>query len=67
MLTARIYVLLWLLLTAVAVNTFLNDSFSYGTTMILGFSASILAGAGLLVVYPALLTERVSSWRKTPK
>lgn len=61
MLTARIYGLLWLLVMAAAATVYLTDSFSFATTMVLGFVASVLAGTGLLTVYPALLTERVSS------
>jgi hypothetical protein len=65
MLAARIYGLLWLLVMAAAAAVYLTDSFSFETTMILGFIASILAGTGILTVYPALMTEAVSSERKT--
>ena len=64
---AKIYGLMCLLVTAVAAALYLIDSFNFATTMILGFIASVLAGAGLLVVYPALMTEDVSSARKASK
>ncbi|MDQ3750034.1 MAG: hypothetical protein M3367_13645 [Acidobacteriota bacterium] len=66
MLIARIYGLLCLLVAAAAVAVYLTGSFTIATTVILGFIASVLAGAGMLVVYPALLTERVSSRRSAP-
>lgn len=65
MLAARIYGLLWLLVTAAAVAVYLTDSFSFGTTIILGFIASVLAGTGILTVYPALMKEDVSSASRT--
>ena len=61
---AKIYGLMCLLVTAVAVTLYLTDYFNFATTMILGFIASVLAGAGLLVVYPAVMTEDISSGRK---
>ena len=64
MLIARIYALSWILVVGAVGVLHVTDSFTYGTAMILGFVASILAGAGLLVVYPAMLTERFSSGRK---
>lgn len=51
----------------VAVALYVTDSFTFAATMILGFTASVLAGAGMLVVYPAVMTERVSSERNAPK
>lgn len=63
MLLARIYGQSWVLIAAVAGAFYLTDSFTYGLTMILGFIASVLAGAGLLAVYPAMMTEDVSSGR----
>jgi hypothetical protein len=67
MLVARIYGLMCLFVMAGAVAVYLTDSFNFGTTMILGFIASILAGAGMLTVYPALMREDVSSGRKASK
>lgn len=63
MLIARIYGLMWILVVAAAVALYLTSSFSFGMTMILGFTASVLAGAGMLVVYPALMTEDIASER----
>jgi hypothetical protein len=67
MLAARIYGLLWLLVMSAAVAVYLTDSFSFGTTMILGFIASILAGTGILTVYPALMHEEISARSKASK
>jgi ABC-type nickel/cobalt efflux system permease component RcnA len=67
MLAARIYGLMCLLVMTGAVAVYLTDSFNFATTVILGFIASILAGTGLLTVYPALMTERISAERKKPK
>ena len=64
MMVARIYALMCLLVMAGAVAMYLTDSFNFATTIVLGFIASVLTGAGLLVVYPALMTEDVSSMRK---
>jgi hypothetical protein len=64
MLAARIYGLLWLIVMAAAVTVYLTGSFSFATTMLLGFIASILAGTGMLTVYPALMKDDVSSGRK---
>lgn len=58
---AKIYGLMCLLVTAGAVTVYLTGSFNFATTMILGFLASVLAGTGMLVVYPALMSEEVSS------
>lgn len=60
MMIARIYGLMWLFVAAIAGALYLTDSFTFAATMILGFTTSVLAGAGLLVVYPVLMTERVS-------
>ena len=67
MLIARIYGLLWLLVMAAAVTVYLTGSFNFATTMILGFIASVLAGAGMLAVYPALMTEDVSSTKQSAR
>ena len=56
---AKIYGLVLFLVTAAVVTGYLTDSFGFATTLILGFIASILAGTGLLVVYPALMSEDV--------
>ena len=67
MLAAKIYGMMWLLVMAAAVTVYLTDSFSFSTTVILGFIASVLAGTGALTVYPALMKEDVSSGRKARK
>ena len=67
MMIAKIYTLMWVLVVTVIAALYLTDSFTFGTTIVLGFTASVLAGAGLLVVYPALMTEDVSSGRKASK
>ena len=67
MLVARVYGVSFILVAGAIGVLYLTDSFTFGTSMILGFIASVLAGAGLLTVYPALMTERVSAWRKTPQ
>ena len=64
MLIAKIYGLMCLLVAAAAGGLYLTDSFNFAASMVLGFAASVLSGAFLLVVYPALLTERVSLPRK---
>ncbi len=61
MLTAKIYGLLWLFVAAAAGVFYLTGSFDSATTLVFGFIVSVLAGAGLLVVFPAVMTERVSS------
>lgn len=67
MLAARIYVAMSLLVLAGAATVHLTESFSFGTTVILGFVASILAGTGMLAVFPAVMTEEVSSRRAAAK
>jgi hypothetical protein len=63
MIVVKIYGLLWLLVMAAAVTVYLTGSLGFGTTMVLGFVASVLAGAGMLTAYPALMAERVSPGR----
>lgn len=67
MLVARLYGVMWFLTAAVGGALYLTDSLTFATTMILGFIASVLAGAGILVVYPTMMTEHVSQHRKTPR
>lgn len=64
MMIARIYGLLWLLTATAGGILYLTGSFSAVVTMIFGFIVHALAGAALLVVFPAMLTERVSSGRE---
>ena len=55
----KMYCLSWLLLAAVALGAYLAGSLASGAILVLGFAASVLAGSGLLVVYPVLLHEEV--------
>jgi hypothetical protein len=63
----KIYGLMWLLVAAAAGVFYLTDSFTYAVTMVLGFAATALGGAGLLVVYPILMSERVRAERSAVK
>ena len=56
---ARVYLLLCLLAATAGVGLYLTDSFGGPVTMIFGFIVSVLAGAALLVVFPAMMSERV--------
>ncbi len=57
----RIYGLMWILVAATAGILYLTDSFTFAAVMVLGFIASVLTGAGMLTVYPAMMKEDVSS------
>lgn len=65
MMIARIYGLLWLFAAFVGGGLYLTDSFNTVTSMIFGFIVAGLAGAALLVVFPAVMTERVSSGQQS--
>jgi hypothetical protein len=58
---AKLYGLLWAVAAFAITGLYLTDSFNTTTSIILGFFVSVLAGSGLLVVYPALMTERVAA------
>ena len=60
MLMARKYGLLWLFVAAAAGVFYLTGSFNPAVTLGFGFIVSVLAGAGMLAVYPAVMSERVS-------
>lgn len=60
MLVARIYGLIWLLVAAAGGVLYVTESFNTATTILYGFIVSTLAGAGLLTVFPAVMTERHS-------
>jgi cytochrome c oxidase subunit IV len=60
MLVARIYGLIWLFVATVGAVLYFTDSFSMAMTILYGFIVSTLAGAGLLAVFPAVMTERHS-------
>jgi|GEM_PF-6987920 len=57
----KLYAWSWLIVTFVAAGLYLTDSFTSGTFIIWGFITHALAGAGLLVIYAALLKQRDSS------
>ena len=67
MLVARIYGLIWLLAAAVGAVLYFTDSFNALTTVLYGFTVSSLAGAGLLTVFPAVMSERHSPRYRTRK
>lgn len=60
MLLARIYGSIWLFVAAAGAVLYFTDSFNMATTILYGFIVSTLAGAGLLAVFPAVMTERHS-------
>lgn len=51
----KLYGISWLLLLGVVSTLYLLGSLGSTEILIVGFAASILNGAGLLVVYPVLL------------
>ena len=57
----RLYGFLWMVAAVATTGLYLTDSFNTTTSITLGFFVSVLTGAGLLVVYPALMTERVAA------
>ena len=59
MLVTKIYAAAWLVMTAIAAVVFMAGTLTPAATIALGFAASVLAGAGLLVVYPVLMAEDV--------
>lgn len=65
MLLAKIYAVSWVLVAGMIGIFYFTDSFTYASAIVLGFITSILGGAGLLVVYPVLMSEDVSSERRT--
>ena len=70
MLVARIYGLIWLIAAAAGAILFFTNSFSPAASIVFGFIVSVLTGAALLVVFPAVMTERHSpaqAARKTGK
>ncbi len=55
MLIARMYGLMWLAVAGLAGLLWATGSLTFPAIMVLGFIASVLTGAGLLVVYPAMM------------
>ena len=60
MLVARIYGLMWLFAAAFGGVLYFTDSFNTTTSLVFGFIVTFLGGAGLLVVFPAMMAERHS-------
>lgn len=63
MLIAKFYGLMWLVVAGAAGLLYAAGAFTFGATITLGFLASVLAGAGMLAVYPALMNEDIRSQR----
>ena len=63
MLFARFYGLMSLAFAALIALFYFAGAFTDGLTITVGFVASVLLGAFLLAVYPAMLSERVHEWR----
>lgn len=57
---ARIYGYLWILVAMAGGVLWLTNSFTTASSLVLGFVASTLAGAALLVVFPAMMSEQLS-------
>lgn len=57
MIVARIYAVGWLLLLSLAAVLFFTGTFTSAAVVAVGFIASVLTGAGMLVVYPVLMNE----------
>lgn len=60
MFIAKIYGLMWLFAAAAGGVLYLTDSFNPATWIGYGFIVAFLGGAGLLSVFPAVMTERHS-------
>ena len=64
MLFARIYGLIAMAFAAMVAVFYFGGAFTNGMTIVVGFVASVLVGAFLLAVYPAMLTEKVAEGRR---
>lgn len=64
MLLAKVYAIAWLTVIAAALIFIFAQNMTNTVTMILGFAASVLVGAGMLVVYPVVMNEEVASQRR---
>ena len=58
------YALMSLIVAVAAVASYVIVPVSNAATIGLGFMASVLAGAGILAVYPALMSKEVISRRQ---
>ncbi len=57
------YAILWLTAVLAGIALYLTDSFDYATTMMFGFSVSVLAGAAPLVIFPLMMSLRMAEAR----
>lgn len=57
--TLKLYGAGWIVIAAIVLMLYQFGSLTSEAILILGFATSVLAGAGLLVVYPVLLHEDV--------
>ena len=57
------YAFMSLIVAAVAVGSFIVGPESNAATIVLGFAASVFAGAGLLAVYPVLMSRDLAQQR----
>ena len=56
---AKVYGLMWLLAGLVGGGLYSTNSFDTTSSLVYGFTISVLTGASLLVVFPAMMSERV--------
>ena len=57
------YAILWLTALLAGIALYLTDSFNYATTMVFGFSVSVIAGAAPLVVFPLMMSLQMAEAR----
>lgn len=67
MLFARFYGLMSLAFAAVIALFYFAGAFTNEVTIAVGFIASVLLGAFLLAVYPAMLSEKVAEGRRVSR
>lgn len=67
MFLTKIYGISWLLVVVTAAAMFLTGTLTNVATLILGFIASVLTGAGMLVIYPALMNEDIRGQNQAPR
>ena len=63
MLVAKIYAVAWLSVAGLTSLLILTGTLTSAAVVVLGFMASVLAGAGMLVVYPVLMNEDLALQR----
>jgi hypothetical protein len=62
-----LYGFFWLVAAVAFAALYLTGSFNYATTMIFGFSVSILAGAAPLMVFPLMMSSQMAKARATQR